>query len=98
MYRNFISYKTNIADKSHQHDVCHQTYVSSGVEFIHVSDKLYTSDVCNMACSDATAVSIHKQLHTGVKSFCCGICHKVCSWSSNLAARKRIQTGVKAYT
>jgi len=67
MYKNATFYKSNIAGKSREHDVCHQTYVSSGVEFIHGSDKLYTCDVCNMTCSDASALSIHKQLHTGVK-------------------------------
>ena len=62
-----LTHETHTADKSHE--VCRQTYVSSCVEFIHGSDKLYTCDVCNMTCSDASALSIHKQLHTGVKSF-----------------------------
>jgi len=96
-------HKTHTADKSHECDVCHQTFRHLSFlnrhKYVHNGIKQFTCDICNKAFSREYNLTIHKRIHSGEKAYVCDVCFLAFTRLGSLNSHKdAVHNGVKRFT
>jgi uncharacterized Zn-finger protein len=65
---------------------------------VHLKQKRFTCDQCQMAFNRQYNMLIHKRVHTREKLYHCGICQKNFAHSHQLTRHERVHTGERPYS